>query len=312
MSNSIKKGTGALLSPIDVRNYTATCAVNTGELPKEFSLDYLPEVKDQGRVGSCVAHALAFVVEYFDYLQGDNVGRMSTGYIYGNRSNNYTGTGRHLSVAIKDLMKYGVCPYSKFPENVEVPEAIRLVESRLYNLYPEAYPNRISSYYQLHNTADIKAALMSGSPVVFAIYWYDDYELTNGNVLRFLTNTYDSSHAMVIYGWNETGWLIQNSWGDDWGDGGRAILPYGYSLKEAWGFTDTHSEAQKKAKEQEYIDQILLLQEQLTFKTNEIFRLSKDINHLNIQLSEQRDTIARLEGEVSSTEQERAMLESKH
>ena len=43
---------------------------------------------------------------------------------------------------------------------------------------------------------------------------------------------------MIIYGWNEKGWLIQNSWGTYWGKKGRAILPYDVKIREAWGVTD--------------------------------------------------------------------------
>ena len=43
---------------------------------------------------------------------------------------------------------------------------------------------------------------------------------------------------MVIYGWNETGWLVQNSWGTGWGNKGRFVLPYNIPMKETWGVTD--------------------------------------------------------------------------
>ena len=43
---------------------------------------------------------------------------------------------------------------------------------------------------------------------------------------------------MIIYGWNEQGWLFQNSWGRSWGTMGRAILPFDAPLKEAWGVID--------------------------------------------------------------------------
>ena len=44
---------------------------------------------------------------------------------------------------------------------------------------------------------------------------------------------------MVIYGWDERGWKIQNSWGIWWGNRGRAILPYDVEIMESWGIVDT-------------------------------------------------------------------------
>ena len=42
---------------------------------------------------------------------------------------------------------------------------------------------------------------------------------------------------MLIYGWNECGYLVQNSWGKDWGDNGTAILPYEYEIDSAWAIS---------------------------------------------------------------------------
>ena len=56
---------GALFSKPDVRDYVATTKME--EFPDAFELK-LPKVKNQGTVGSCVAHALSTVVEYFNKL----------------------------------------------------------------------------------------------------------------------------------------------------------------------------------------------------------------------------------------------------
>jgi C1A family cysteine protease len=36
----------------------------------------------------------------------------------------------------------------------------------------------------------------------------------------------DSGHAIAIVGYTRDGFIIQNSWGDNWGKGGFALLPY--------------------------------------------------------------------------------------
>ena len=44
-------------------------------------------------------------------------------------------------------------------------------------------------------------------------------------------------HAMCCVGWNEEGWIIQNSWGKFWGDKGYCYLPYDYPVEEWWGIS---------------------------------------------------------------------------
>ena len=59
--------TGAIFSPKDVRDYSVACAA-AAEFPKEFELDMV-RIKNQGAVGSCVAHSLSEVIEYFNSVQ---------------------------------------------------------------------------------------------------------------------------------------------------------------------------------------------------------------------------------------------------
>ena len=85
---------------------------------------------------------------------------------------------------------------------------------------------------------------MDGNPVIFSMYWFDDIKLEKG-VMK--TNQVKSKstggHCMVIYGWNNDGWLVQNSWGKYWGRGGRFILPFNISRKETWGVVDAKSDS---------------------------------------------------------------------
>lgn len=45
---------------------------------------------------------------------------------------------------------------------------------------------------------------------------------------------FEGGHAFALVGYNELGFLVQNSWGEDWGDGGFAILPYDDWLDNAY------------------------------------------------------------------------------
>ena len=229
---------GAIFSDIDVRDYQGVCCVSEDNFPEEFELPIV-RIKNRGSVGSCVAHALSSVIEYFNFIQYNVKDEMSVGYIYGNRENStHKGKGMVIRDTLDAVCKYGDTLYVNFPYNVEIPEAIEKFQNVKDDLHNDAYLNRFSSYYRLNNINDIKAALTSNNPVVFAITWYNDMKVVDG----ILTTEYKEAsggHCMVIYGWNSQGWKIQNSWGKKWGNNGTAILPFDFKIKESWAVTDS-------------------------------------------------------------------------
>jgi C1A family cysteine protease len=70
--------------------------------------------------------------------------------------------------------------------------------------------------------------------------WYKGAELIDG--VYTITDEVRGRHAVVIYGWNEKGWLAQNSWGGNWGNKGRFIIPFEFNFNEMWGITDNITE----------------------------------------------------------------------
>ena len=237
-------GKGAL-SKVDIREYSASfspCGASAEpvEFPEEFELK-MPAVKNQGVIGSCVAHSLSTVIEYFNELQEGNYVKMSTGYIYGNRrkSDGFKGKGMYVSDALNTVVKYGDVPNKLFNSNIEVPEAIEVFEKKALDIAEEAYPNRFTEFFALNTVDDMKLNLMQNGPIVFSIQWYKGYYVEAGtNLLKFNTQIKDGSHCMVIYGWNKEGWLFQNSWGNTWGDGGRAVYSYDAPLQTCYGVID--------------------------------------------------------------------------
>lgn len=237
MNNISNNATGALFSPVDVRDYRLAHISNESEFPEEFALS-MPKVKNQKQVGSCVAHSIATTIEYFNILQSNNNTSMSTNYIYGNRTDmNYNGSGMYTRKAVANTCKYGDVIEDDFPGNTEVPDVINEFENKKDNLYDKGVPYRFSSYYSVKSKNEIKTALMQNGPVIFAMPWYDDIEVIDGIITTSQKGT-PGGHCMVIYGWNKDGWLIQNSWSSKWANKGRAVLPYNIKIKEAYGIAD--------------------------------------------------------------------------
>lgn len=226
---------GALFSAKDIRDYRL--ATVASDFPKEFELP-MPEVKNQGNVGSCVAHSLAIVIEFYNKKQHNQDIPMSVGYIYGNRvSSSHKDSGMITRDAIKDVCLEGDVTYDLFPVNQEVPGILELVKQNKEELAPKAEPYRFTAYVKVETEEEIKTALMNGYPIVFAMQWKKQAKVKDG-VLTFGSDEKSGGHCMVIYGWDERGWKFQNSWGKFWGKDGRAILPYDMKITEAYSIID--------------------------------------------------------------------------
>lgn len=228
---------GAVFSPKDFRDYHVAASAIAKEFPETFQID-LAKVRKQ-QCSSCVANSLAGVVEYYNNLQKGSYVKMSASYIYGNRrQSSYHGQGMVVRDALKNLTTYGDVPHAKFPYDVEVPEAIERFEDAIVELESIGTPNRISSYFRLRTVDEVKTALMKYGPVVMAMRWYDDISFDEEHVMHTAQKTADSSHCMLIYGWNSKGWLVRNSWGATWQDKGNCIIPFDIGITELWGVSD--------------------------------------------------------------------------
>ena len=86
-------------------------------------------------------------------------------------------------------------------------------------------------YYRLRSLLQIKWCIVANGPCILALpvrsmnreFWIGDENL--------------GGHAVACVGYDEDGFIIQNSWGSDWGFGGMTKLLYEdmrYVI-EAWG-----------------------------------------------------------------------------
>ena len=226
---------------VDLRDYTvkadATSVTN-------FALENLPTVKNQGGVNSCVAHSSSSILEWFNEQETKKYQKLSTGFIYGMQgvAFNRLGEGMYLRDACKILYKYGDCSYSTIPFDAEMPECCNLLKGKLNDdVYNEASVCRVKSYARCLTRNAVKHALMKYSPVLFSVKWYSKCELDEDGIIHFDTDSDKGYHAVMVYGFNEKGWLCQNSWGKYWGNKGRFILPYEHGFREAWSFVDANN-----------------------------------------------------------------------
>lgn len=233
---------GAGFSKPDLRDYKIAKSSIQSSFPEEYELS-MPLVKSQGSVGSCVAHSICLVAEYFNKKQYDIDNILSVGYIYGNRVPPLNKTeGMITRFAIANFCVDGTPLATEFPLHCEVPEIIDAVAKVKDSLHDKAAQFRFTSYVKVSKPEEIKTALMDGNPVIFAVDWYKNTKVKNG-IITSPRKEKTGGHAMVIYGWDANGWKIQNSWGANWGNGGCAIWPYEYKIREAYAIIDTEASA---------------------------------------------------------------------
>ena len=223
-------------SPIDIRDYSINADAN---FPDEFECPVKVGVKNQGSKPTCVAHAISSLLEYHYKKQVEKTRVFSTEFIYGFRpAGYYVGDGMMIRNALATALKYGDTFKTDCPGNNDVAEAMKNVNAKLDTLKELAYPHRISTYYRCYNEAQIKTALMKYGPVVISMNTYSGAKLED-DVYTYNPDASYGCHCVLIVGWNDIGWKIQNSWGTSYGGDGYFILPYEFNWNEAWGVTDT-------------------------------------------------------------------------
>lgn len=229
---------GAQPPKTDLRDYKVKAGtVNT----ESFELDDLPPVKNQYSVGSCAAHSLSSILEWFNNQETNEYNELSTGFIYGMQGIEFDRLekGMYLRDACKIVQKYGDCLVETIPYNIEMPYCYnQLKEDLNESVYNESAICKVKSYAKCTTKKAVQHALMTYSPVLMSVKWYEDCALDKECVIHFDTMSDGGYHAIMVYGFNEQGWLCQNSWGRFWGKDGRFILPYEYGFGEAWSFVD--------------------------------------------------------------------------
>ena len=185
--------------------YNTICNVKDEELPKEYMVKNLSNVLDQGSVNSCVAHGVAGALSANHLKHTGELIDLSVLLIYGLWRGDMTGMGMFVESALENGREIGTSPREYAPENLEVPDAISKAKEYAAE-YPNAMAFKVGSFYKMRENAnfvkDIKKAL----------YQFDLPLVTvkNGS----------SRHCELIVGWDEDNIILQNSYGEEWGNKG--------------------------------------------------------------------------------------------
>lgn len=240
--SEMKLGLGAVPSPKDIRDYRLK--FNTWEeMPDTYYVVDKAMVKNQGEKPTCVAHALSEIVEYNYKKELGKYERFSTDFIYGLRDSSLYEPGEegmYLREGLSVIKNFGDVFYSDLPSNNFSAAAKVCVDSNKDFLVEKAYPNRVSSYYKITTTEELRYSLMHHGAVAGGMRWYKHSTLQDA-VYTFDPNDTYSGHAVIIIGWTGDYFIVQNSWGKSWGKSGLFAVKEEDLFKvffELYGVTD--------------------------------------------------------------------------
>lgn len=239
---------GAMLSPPDSRDYKARDHVAMGIRPKDYMPEEMAPILNQGFVPSCVAHAISLTKTYQEHKERGIMRLYSTDFIYWNRKpGQYQGQGMFIREALANLCTDGTPPKEVLPGNYSYVEgyASTYLTDKIREL---AKPQIISKYASCDNDDEVCDCICRNGPVVLGVGVYDSFDI----LMQWKAPEPKASerrhglHAITAIGYNPEGIVIQNSWGEYWGKGGLALLPFNYSpTAERWIVVDEVKEWDK-------------------------------------------------------------------
>lgn len=217
----------------DARDHKFSAPVIPVVIPPTHNVAFqLPEIYDQGPLGSCTANASGAALAYTltrQHLAPITPARL---FIYYNtrmieRTVAYD-AGATIRNSIKSLKLYGACPEGDYPYDVG-----KFRDRPLGSVYVEAKEHVITAYQRLERSLLLfKTALLSEIPIVIG---FSVYESFYGPWLKVAPipapkDSLVGGHAVLIVGYDDTkqAFLVRNSWGKTWKGDGYFYLPYVY------------------------------------------------------------------------------------
>ena len=198
-------------------------------------LRLVPEILDQGDIGSCVANAALGAIRLKQKVQsGERMPELGSRLLTYYLCRGYLGTedsdsGAQIRDAFRSFNAYGFCRESAYPYRpgrfAQKPPAHLFTRS--FDQRDPARYWRISSHGE-QRIAELKAAIDAGNPIVCGAMIgqaFLDWEGTIGMTCPLSVGA-AAGHAFYLAGYHELGVVAVNSWGRSWGDLGRFCISW--------------------------------------------------------------------------------------
>lgn len=250
---------GWIKDVVDIRDHIYVQPVATAELLKkamESKLDLRTKYQNipiyqQGTLGSCTSNAVSYAYQYTELKQQNkSYFTPSRLFLYYNtremmatNSKNPVlinqDTGASLRDTLKTCSKSGVCSETQWGYNTT-----KFTVKPNQTCYTQAQTCKTIEYVSVPQTmTDLKNVIMEGYPIVFGFRVYESFDniLLDGKMpIPNLTKEKSiGGHAVCIVGYDDDiqfntairgGFIVRNSWGILWGQGGYFYMPYTIAL----------------------------------------------------------------------------------
>lgn len=206
-------------------------------------------ILDQGQEGACTGFGLACVVNYLRWRSAGMPKKLESVsprmlYHFARRFDEYEGEnydGSSCRGALKGWYHNGVCLESRWP----YAEGSDTLPKSGWD--SDAVERTLGVYYRIDPQAitDLQAAILEVGAIYASSYTHKGWDTVKTSTKPPTSHTtlpviaYDGKpsrsggHAFALVGFNRVGFVIQNSWGDQWGAGGFAVISYADWLAHA-------------------------------------------------------------------------------
>ncbi|NHF72005.1 trypsin-like peptidase domain-containing protein [Paracoccus xiamenensis] len=209
--------------------YTPPLSAPRDKIPRDRDMTVFDRAKilNQGADPACVGFALAALINLQRRLADQKALLVSPRMLYEMALNHDEWLdeavgGTSLRAAIKGFVYSGVC------SDDEAPYFAPQTDWRLNRTIAEdAKKVMPGTYYRLrHNLVDFQAAIQEAGGIIISAYIHDGWFASGENRIRTIQLRQSSladraAHAFIAVGYDETGFIIQNSWGKNWGNWGK-------------------------------------------------------------------------------------------
>lgn len=211
--------------------------------PKYHKTEYPALVYDQAKTSMCIPCSIALMKHIQVYKKTKQSIIFNPIFLYANRNKSLYNDLEGMSTkdCLKILQSKGISTTNDitcFNYNDCI---------KKYQLYKqewdlEAIHYKIDNFYLIESEKDIKYAIYMNGSVTAMIPKYvsllfptkpDGTSYIRFNKSDKLLKGY---HQITIIGWYENYWIIQNSWGIQYGANGIVYIPMDYPLEEVWYF----------------------------------------------------------------------------
>ena len=200
-------------------------------------------ILDQGQEGACTGFGLAAVINYLLWVRSSYKmtadEKVSERMIYhlARFYDEWPGEdyeGSSCRGALKGWHRHGVCRETLWPYRDGQGEVAFVAPGEEWEL--DAVRRPLGVYYRIQreSVVDMQAAIWQTGAVYVSANVHDGWDIktvTKAVCHEALPSVKPSrkglgGHAFALVGYNDVGFIVQNSWGKTWGASGFAVLPY--------------------------------------------------------------------------------------